>query len=89
MNLYFPLFVRLSDIFVIIPMLLVLALPIWAMIDMFKMNSREAVRLNPIWVLIVLFFPIIGSVIYFQLGKKYMLKNKRVFNPDFNTATKR
>ncbi|MFT6036286.1 MAG: hypothetical protein ACI9XJ_001864, partial [Marivirga sp.] len=47
MNLYFPLFVRLSDIFVIIPMLLVLALPIWAMIDMFKMNSREAVRLNP------------------------------------------
>ena len=55
-------------IFILVAFSLTLVLPILAIVDIIKGNFR-----NPndklIWVLIILFMPIIGSLIYFWVGK--------------------
>lgn len=35
------------------------------------------------WLIGVLFFPVLGSILYFQLKKRFVI-NRRVFRPDFN-----
>ena len=42
-------------------------IPITALIDVLKMKSEGNDKL--IWVLIILFMPIIGSLLYFTIGK--------------------
>ena len=35
------------------------------------------------WLLIILFFPIIGSILYFLLRSEFKSRKKRKFNPGF------
>jgi 4-amino-4-deoxy-L-arabinose transferase-like glycosyltransferase len=37
-----------------------------------------------LWLLIVLFFPILGSILYFQLKRGFVTTERRIFRPDFN-----
>lgn len=63
--------------------ILTLILVFWALIDITK--SRF---INPstrtIWLIFVLFMPILGSILYFQLKKKFTTKEPRKFQPQFN-----
>ncbi|HIB38576.1 PLD nuclease N-terminal domain-containing protein [Mesonia sp.] len=34
--------------------------------------------------LMILFFPVVGSLFYFQLKRKLVNRRKRKFNPEFN-----
>jgi hypothetical protein len=55
----------------------------WALIDIAKSRFKNP-TMNTVWLLIVLFLPILGSIFYFLLRKKYTTKEKRKFNPNFS-----
>lgn len=48
--------------------LILLVLPIMALVHMFRSNMQGQDRLT--WVLLVLFMPVLGSILYFVIGKK-------------------
>ncbi len=62
---------------------LVVALWILALIDIVKSgkNSKEPVT---VWILLILLLPLVGSLLYFQIGRKRLRENKREFNPSFH-----
>ncbi len=63
----------------------ILTIGLWflALIDIAKSRFKDQ-TMNTVWLLIVLFFPMVGSIFYFLLKKKYTTKEKRKFNPDFS-----
>lgn len=63
--------------------ILTIGLWFWAMIDIAKSRFKNQ-SLNTVWLLIVLFFPILGSIFYFQFRKKFTTKEPRKFQPNFN-----
>jgi drug/metabolite transporter (DMT)-like permease len=69
-----PLFLILS--------ILALFLWIWALIDISRTKFKSS-SLKIFWFLAILFFPILGSILYFQLGKKTAARTTRKFNPKF------
>ena len=71
------------DYFMIIGMiLLTIGLWFWALIDITKSRFKDQ-TMKTVWLLVVLFFPILGSIFYFQLRKKLITKELRKFQPDF------
>lgn len=62
----------------------ILTIILWtrAIIDITKSKFKSPIS-NIIWLLGVLFFPVLGSILYFQLRKKYVMKEPRKFQPDF------
>ena len=58
----------------------------WAILDIAKSYFHNR-SLKRTWLFIVILFPVLGSVIYFQL-KKRLSENPRIFNPDFGSAEK-
>ncbi|MBL7704487.1 MAG: PLDc_N domain-containing protein [Taibaiella sp.] len=48
--------------------LVLLVLPFMALVHMFRSNMQGQDRLT--WVLLVLFMPVLGSVLYFVIGRK-------------------
>jgi len=62
---------------------LTIALWFWAIIDITKSRFKNQ-KMNTIWLLAVLFFPVLGSIFYFQLRKKFISKEPRKFQPNFN-----
>jgi hypothetical protein len=54
----------------------------WAILDIIKSKFKKPI-MNMIWLLGVLFFPVIGTILYFQLRKKYVTKEPRKFQPNF------
>jgi len=50
----------------------------WALVDISR-SGFENPTMKWFWIILILFFPILGSIIYFQVGKKYT-KNPRKFN---------
>ncbi|UII28305.1 PLDc N-terminal domain-containing protein [Fulvivirga maritima] len=54
----------------------------WAIFDI-SVRSFKKLHINIIWLLVVFFLPIIGSILYFQLRNKIILKEKRLFKPKF------
>lgn len=48
--------------------LVLLALPITALVHLFRSNMQGQDRLT--WVLLVIFMPVVGSILYFLIGKK-------------------
>jgi len=52
-----------------------------AIVDISKTTFRYKIY-NILWICIVLFFPIIGSLVYFNLKKR---NNRREFQPNFNS----
>ena len=57
----------------ILIILLVLILPLIALIDILKSDFQKNVN-KIIWVLVTLLLPIVGSILYFIIGKKQKLK---------------
>lgn len=60
-------------------------LPLVALIDIVKSNFKDSTT-KLIWVLIVLFAPLLGTLIYFAIGRQQK-QPKRTFNPFNTTAT--
>lgn len=48
--------------------LVLLVLPFMALVHMFRSNMQGQDRLT--WVLLVLFMPVLGSILYFVTGRK-------------------
>jgi len=63
--------------------ILTIILWIWAIIDITRSRFKNQ-KMNTIWLLAVLFFPVLGSILYFQLRKNYVTKESRKFQPNFN-----
>lgn len=55
----------------------------WAIIDISRSRFKNPI-MNTMWLLAVLFFPILGSILYFQFKEKYVSIKKRKFQPNFN-----
>lgn len=60
-----------------------IALWFWAIIDISRSRFKNPI-MNTMWLLTVLFFPILGSILYFQFKEKFVSKEKRKFQPNFN-----
>lgn len=60
-----------------------IALWFWAIIDISRSRFKNPI-MNTMWLLAVLFFPILGSILYFQFKEKYVSIKKRKFQPNFN-----
>ncbi len=69
--------------FILIFIILTTILWFWAIIDIIKSIFKNP-TMNTVWLLIVLFFPVLGSIFYFQLRKKLINKEPRKFQPNFN-----
>ncbi len=48
--------------------LVLLVLPVMALVHIFRSNVQGPDRLT--WVLLVLFMPVLGSILYFVIGRK-------------------
>lgn len=59
-----------------------LVLWFWAITDIAGSRFAKGHQ-RTAWLVAVLFFPVIGSILYFQL-KKRLIINRRVFRPDFH-----
>lgn len=54
-------------------MVAVFVLPVIALIHMLRNNFKGRHRL--VWVLIIVFLPLFGAIIYFIMGKRYRIEN--------------
>ena len=54
----------------------ILILPIFAILDIMRSDFKESNN-KIIWVLIVLLFPIFGSIIYFAIARSQKVLDKR------------
>ncbi len=63
--------------------ILTIALWFWAIIDITRSRFKNR-NMNTVWLLIILFFPVLGSIFYFQLRKNLVAKEPRKFLPNFN-----
>lgn len=66
-------------------LILTIGLWFWAIFDLTR-SRFHIPTMKPVWLLVVLFFPVIGSIFYFQFRKKLIDKEPRKFQPDFNRA---
>lgn len=53
--------------FILFGLLFLILLPVFAVIDILRNNLRENDKV--IWIIIIVFVPILGSVLYFFIGK--------------------
>jgi hypothetical protein len=60
-----------------------IALWFWAVIDVSRSRFKNP-TMNTVWLLAVLFFPVLGSIFYLLLRKKFVTSQKRKFQPNFN-----
>ena len=63
--------------------ILTIGLWFWAILDIIRSRFKNP-TMNTIWFLVVLFLPVLGSIFYFQLRKKFVAKESREFQPNFN-----
>lgn len=73
----------MEKIFVIILSLLGTALSFWALIDIVRSRFKDP-KLRTIWLVVILFLPIMGSITYFQIKRNLVTREKRTFHPNFN-----
>jgi len=59
-----------------------LVLWFWAITDITRSRFHRSNERTS-WLLVVLFFPVIGSILYFQLKARFVSRKKRVFKPQF------
>jgi len=64
---------------------LTIALWFWAFWDILRSRFKSP-TMKMVWILAVLFLPVLGSIFYFQLRKKHLVKEPRKFQPNFNKA---
>jgi len=75
----------MSEILMISLSILTAGLWVWACIDISRSRFQNN-SLTFIWIAIILLFPVLGSIIYFQLGPK-LKKEPRKFQPEFSNRT--
>lgn len=63
----------------LIMFVVLVALPFIAIIDLVKSNFKDGTS-KLLWLLIIIFAPILGSLIYFAVGRNQKVE-KRTFNP--------
>ena len=68
------------EIILIFFYLLSIGLWFWAMFDMSQRHFKESSN-RTVWILIVLFFPLIGSLLYLQRRNQLTTKETRKFQP--------
>ncbi|MCU4175069.1 PLD nuclease N-terminal domain-containing protein [Carboxylicivirga sp. N1Y90] len=61
------------ELILILLALLVLLLPLWALISILKNNFEGSNKI--IWVLVVLFLPFLGAILYFTIGRKQRINS--------------
>lgn len=59
---------------------------LWALVDLFKSRLKNPLK-KGLWLLILLFLPVIGSLLYFQIGNRGTDRRKRKFRPVFRKAS--
>ena len=50
-----------------------LLLPLLALVDLIRSDFQDSIE-KLVWVIVILFFPIFGSIIYFMMGGKNKIK---------------
>ncbi|WP_416384484.1 PLD nuclease N-terminal domain-containing protein [Salinimicrobium sp. HB62] len=60
----------------------------WALLDLIFSNFRRS-RWKIAWFLVIVFFPVVGSMLYFLLRKDFQLKRGRIFQPYFRPGAKK
>lgn len=55
----------------------------WAMLDMSQRHFKESAN-RDVWIMAVLFFPLIGSIFYLQMRRQLTTTEGRKFQPKFN-----
>jgi hypothetical protein len=57
-----------QELILVALVLVPLILSVWALIDILKSNFRESTN-KIVWLLVVLFLPILGVILYFAIGR--------------------
>jgi len=57
-----------------------IVLIIWALVDILKSEFTGSNKV--IWVLVVLFLPIIGSILYFVIGRKQKIVKEKIITEE-------
>lgn len=65
--------------------ILIITLWFWALIDIAGSRFKNH-RMNTVWLWVVIFFPVVGSIFYLLLRKDLTTNKPRRFQPDFNRA---
>jgi hypothetical protein len=63
--------------------LLTIVIWFWAIIDIMRSKFQKQFS-RTIWILMVLLFPILGSILYFQFKTRLTVKASGKFQPTFN-----
>ncbi|MGW8123990.1 PLDc N-terminal domain-containing protein [Roseivirga echinicomitans] len=74
---------ELTDILFPLVILLSISLWVWALVDLSKSRFKSG-RANLTWLIIILFSPVVGAILYFQLKKNFTERRPRQFQPKFN-----
>ena len=66
----------------------ILTIILWfsAIFDIARSKFKNP-KTNTLWLLAVLFFPVLGSIFYFQLRRSLVTKEPRKFQPKFHKLT--
>jgi len=56
-------------------LILIIILPLWALFDLLRSNFEDNI-IKLIWTIVILFAPVIGSMLYFSIGVKQKEKYK-------------
>ncbi|NJW53221.1 PLDc N-terminal domain-containing protein [Salinimicrobium oceani] len=66
----------------ILPIFLFLIFWIWALLDLANARFKD-VKWKLAWLLIIIFFPLLGSILYLLLKKNFKQSRRRSFAPEF------
>lgn len=58
---------------ILIPLLFVLIAPIWCLVDCLKSEFKGNEKI--LWVLLIIFIPFLGMILYLSIGRKQKVKN--------------
>ena len=72
----------MTDVLMILLFILTTVLWIWALIDIYKSQFDNFI-FKIFWYVVVVLFPILGSLLYFNNKNKLNLKQRRNFKPNF------
>ncbi len=75
----------METLFILVLGILIMTLWVWAVIDIVKSEFKDTTQ-KVAWLVLVVLFPILGSIVYFQIGRKYTARRSIQFQPKFKSA---
>lgn len=63
--------------------ILTLTISFWAILDLIKSRFKSPV-MKTVWLSLILVFPVIGAIVYFQIKRKRTTIKARNFQPKFH-----